>query len=155
VFGKLFLILPRDPRDLNIFNVRWSGRSSDQEVYEKIFKVRRNKVLAALYWFVEHTVLFQECKVIIDPSNLDWTGDDDEIPEDDDLGPSPDQTLMDHIVKIEGVDFEVSGTLGNTYCTIPMTEDAEILDEIQNSHAENDKGTTIIWPSFSETNFRI
>jgi hypothetical protein len=46
------------------------------------------------------------------------------------MGPSPNQTLMDQLDKIEGVDFEVSGTLGNIYCTIPTTEDTEILDEI-------------------------
>jgi hypothetical protein len=46
------------------------------------------------------------------------------------MGPSPDQTLMDHLDKIEGVDFEVSGTIGNRDCTIPMTEDADILDDI-------------------------
>jgi hypothetical protein len=76
---------------------------------------------------------------------------DDDTPEDDDLGPSLDQTTMDQIDKIEGVDVELSGTLGNTDCTIPTPEDADILDEIQNSHAGNDKGTYIKWPSFNET----
>jgi hypothetical protein len=49
------------------------------------------------------------------------------------------------------LDFEVSGTLDNTDCTIPTTEDAEILEEIQNSRAGNDKGITVNWPLFSET----
>jgi hypothetical protein len=112
---KLFLILPRDPTYLNILNIRRSGRSSDQEVYQNIFKVWKQKVLAALYFlFVGHNVLYQYYKVIIDPSNLDWIGDDDECtlpitctidtqdndtPEDDDVGPSPDQTIMDQLDK--------------------------------------------------------
>jgi hypothetical protein len=153
--------------------VRRSGRSSDQEVSENIFKVRKKKVFTALYWFVEHNILYQQFKVIIDPSNLDWMGDDeectlpttctikiqdDDTPEDDGIrsymGPSPDQNLMDQLDKIEGVDFEVSGTLGTTDCTIPTIEDAEILDEIRNSGAGNDKGTPLNWPS-SDIHFRV
>jgi hypothetical protein len=70
---RIFLILPRDPKYLNIMNVRRSGRSSDQEVCEKMFKVWRYEVLAALYWLLEHNLLYQyqEYKVIIDLSNLD------------------------------------------------------------------------------------
>jgi hypothetical protein len=75
---------------------------------------------------------------------------DNDTPEDDDLGPSPDQTLMDQLDNIEGVDFEVSVILSNIYCTIPTTEYSEILDEIRNSHAGNDNGTTLNWPSFSD-----
>jgi hypothetical protein len=60
------------------FCVRWSGRSSDQEVYENNLQVRRKKVLAALYWLVEHNVMYQEFKVIIDPSHLNWMGDDED-----------------------------------------------------------------------------
>jgi hypothetical protein len=56
--------------------VRRYGRFSDQEVYENVFKVRRNKVLAALYWLVEHTFMYQEYKVVVDLSKLDWMGDD-------------------------------------------------------------------------------
>lgn len=143
--SELFLTLPRKPGDLNILHVRRSGRSSDHEVYEKIFKVRKDKVLAALYWLVKHNVLYQEYNVQIDPSNLDWMGDDDECtlpitctidtqdddtPEDDDMGPSPDQTLMGQLDKKEDMDFEVSGTLGNTDCTVPTQEDSDILDDI-------------------------
>jgi hypothetical protein len=51
--SKFFLILPRDPKDLNILNVRRSGRYSDQEVYENIFKVRKQNVLADVYWLVD------------------------------------------------------------------------------------------------------
>jgi hypothetical protein len=75
--------------------------------------------------------------VIIDPSNLDWKGDEDECtlpitctidtqdngnPYDDSLVTSPYQTLMDQHDKIEGVYFEVPGTLSNTDCTIPKRD---------------------------------
>jgi hypothetical protein len=67
------------------------------------------------------------------------------------LTPSSDQTLIDQLDTIEGVDFEVSETLGNTDCTILTAEDAEILDDIRNKGTGNDKGTTLNCPSFSET----
>jgi hypothetical protein len=55
--SELFTTLPRKPGDLKVLNVRRSGRSSDHEVYENIFKVRKDKMLAALYWLVKHKVL--------------------------------------------------------------------------------------------------
>ena len=120
----LFLVLPRKPGDLDFLKVMRSGSSSDHEVYERVFTVRRTKVLAALYWLVEHNVLYKEYGVTIDPSNLDWMGDEevctlplncsietseDSTPEDDDMGPAPDQTLMEELDKFEELDLEVSG----------------------------------------------
>jgi hypothetical protein len=74
--SEIFPALPRKPGDLDVLNVIRSGRSSDQEVYEGFFKVRRQKVIAALYWLVEHNVLYKEYGVTIDTSNLDWMGDE-------------------------------------------------------------------------------
>jgi hypothetical protein len=75
-----------------------------------------------LYWRVEHNVLYKEYGVTIDPRNLDWMGDEEvctlplscsietsNTPEDDDMGPAPDQTLMEELDKLEEVDLEVSG----------------------------------------------
>jgi hypothetical protein len=76
--SELFTTLPRKPGDLDLLNVRRSGRSSDHEVYEKIFKVWKDTVLVALYWLVKPNVLYQYYEVVIDPSNLDWMGDENE-----------------------------------------------------------------------------
>jgi hypothetical protein len=101
--SELFTTLPRKPGDLNLLNVRRLERSSDNEFYERVFKVRKDKVLAALYLLVKHNVLYQEYEAVIDPSNIDWMGDENECvlpisctnqtdqdgsPEDDDMGPS-------------------------------------------------------------------
>jgi hypothetical protein len=59
-------------------NIRRLGRSSDNEVYERVLKARKDKVLAALYWLVKHNDLYQAYEVVIDPSNIDWMGDDNE-----------------------------------------------------------------------------
>jgi hypothetical protein len=76
--SELFTTLPRKPGDLNLLNVRRSGRSSDNEVYERVFKVRKDKVLSAPYCLVKYNVLYQYYDVVIDPSNLDWMGDENE-----------------------------------------------------------------------------
>jgi hypothetical protein len=71
---------------------------------------------------------------VIDPSNLDWMGDENECvlpisctiqtyqdgsPEDDDMGPSAVQTLMEKLDQMEGLDLGVSGTMSNTDCAPP------------------------------------
>jgi hypothetical protein len=124
--SELFLVLPRKPVDLDFLNVIRSRRSSYQEVYERVFKVRRQKVISTLYWRVEHNVLYKEYGLTIDPSNLDWMGDEevctlhiscyietseDNTPEDDNMGPAPDQILMEELDKLEEVDLEVSGKI--------------------------------------------
>jgi hypothetical protein len=164
--SELFMTLPRKPGDLNLLNVRRSGRSSENEVYERVFKVRKDKVLAALYWLVKHNVLYQEYLVVIDPSNLDWMGDENECilpisctiqtdqdgsPDDKDMGPSAGQTLMEKLDQMEGLDLEVSGTMSNTDCAPPTEEDARLLEEIRNSKAGKEKGATINWPAFGES----
>jgi hypothetical protein len=76
--SELFTTLPRKSGDLDLLNVRRLGRYSDNEVYEWVFKVRKDKVLAALFWLVKYKVLYQEYEVVIDPSNLDWMGNENE-----------------------------------------------------------------------------
>jgi hypothetical protein len=56
--AKLFLVLPRHTSDLDFLCVGWYGGSSDQEVYENIFKVYRKKLLASLYWLGHHILTF-------------------------------------------------------------------------------------------------
>jgi hypothetical protein len=73
-------------------------------------------MLAALYWLVKHNILYQEYDVVIDPSHLDWMGDENECilpisctiqieqdnsPEYDEMGPSAGQTMMDKLDKME------------------------------------------------------
>jgi hypothetical protein len=76
--SELFTTLSRKPGDLNLLNVRRWDRSSDHKVYKKIFKVRTDKVLLTLYWLVKHNIVYQEYNVVIDPSNIDWMGDENE-----------------------------------------------------------------------------
>jgi hypothetical protein len=123
-------------------------------------------VLAALYWLVKYNVLYQEYEVVIDPSNLDWMGDENECvllisctihtdqdssPEDDDMGPSAVQTLMEKLDQMEGLDVEASGTMYNTDSAPPTEEDARLLEEIRNSKAGKEKEATINWTAFDES----
>jgi hypothetical protein len=148
--SELFTNLPMKAGDLNVLNVRRSGRSSYHEVYEKILKARKDKVLSSLYCLVKQNALYQEYDVVIDPSSLDWMGDENECilpmpctihteqdtsPEDDNTGPSAGKTLMDNLDKMEGIDMEVSGTMSNTDCALSTEEDAWLLEEIWKSKA--------------------
>jgi hypothetical protein len=58
--SELFTTLPRKSGDINLLNVRRSGRSLENEVCDRVFKVRKHKVLTALYWLVKHNALYQE-----------------------------------------------------------------------------------------------
>jgi hypothetical protein len=75
----------------------------------------------------------------------------DSSPEDDDMGPSSRQTLMEKLDQMEGLDLEVSGTMSNTDCAPPTEEDARLLEEIWNSKSGQEKGATINWPAFGES----
>jgi hypothetical protein len=57
--SELFNTLPRKPGDINLLNVRRSGRSSDTEVYERVSKVHKDKVLEAIYCLVKYNLLYQ------------------------------------------------------------------------------------------------
>jgi hypothetical protein len=75
----------------------------------------------------------------------------DSSPEDDDMGPSARQTLMEKLDQMEGLYVEVSGTLYNTYCAPPTEEDARLLEDIRNSKAGKEKGATINRPAFCDS----
>jgi hypothetical protein len=77
--------------------------------------------------------------------------DQDSIPEDEDMGTSAGQTLMDKLDQMEGLDLEVSGKMSNTECAPPTEEDARLFEEIRNSKAGKEKGATINWPAFGES----
>jgi hypothetical protein len=51
----------------------------------------------------------------------------DSSPDDDEMGPSAGQTLMEKIDQMEGLDMELSGTMSNTDCAPPTEEDAMML----------------------------
>jgi hypothetical protein len=75
----------------------------------------------------------------------------DSSPDDDGIGPSTGQTLMEKLDQIEGLDLEVLGAMSNTYCAPPTKEYARLLEDIRNSKAGKKKGATITWPAFVES----
>jgi hypothetical protein len=53
------------------------------------------------------------------PASCTIQTDQDSSPDDDYMGPSSGQTLMEKIDKMEGLDLEVSGNFSNTDCSPP------------------------------------
>ena len=160
-------ILPRLPKDLTIVKVLRKGQTKSQEVFEKMFTVRKREVLAALHWLVKHNELYKKYSVKVDEKNLYWMGEKNsavlpvlgklyedldnkhEVVEDDDIGPAPTQTLVDMLHE-ENCDYDVAGSFCNTDNFIPSEKDKKILASIKNSKYGKKKGAVINWPEFSD-----
>ena len=63
-------ILPRIPEEVRILHVK--GRINKKTGKEVNLTVRRHKVTKALKWLLKYNVLYQEMKIEIDESKLDW-----------------------------------------------------------------------------------
>ena len=70
--------LPRLPESIKIIKILRKGISKEQDVYQKMFCVRRFNTLRALGWLIKYNVLYQEFKVQIDENNLKWMNDTNE-----------------------------------------------------------------------------
>jgi hypothetical protein len=75
----------------------------------------------------------------------------DDSPEDDNMVQSAGQTLIEKLDNMEGLYFEVSGTLSNTDCALLTEEDSQLLEESLKSKAGKEKGETINWPAFGKS----
>lgn len=73
---KVFNVLPRLPKDVNMVKLIKTVKDKDGEMKTKLLKVRKEKVLSALTWLVEHNVEYGD--IVIDENNLDWMGNDEE-----------------------------------------------------------------------------
>lgn len=101
-------ILPRYPTELKLLKVVRSYQNNNNESSKRIFTIRKDRVLEALYWLKRYNSVYQDIQ--IDESRLDWIGDDnkghlddyiesteingdEEADEPYDLGCSPQQCL--------------------------------------------------------------
>jgi hypothetical protein len=104
--------LPRLPRDTTVLKVLHSFQKeigSTKQSVNKTFRVRKKVVLEALYWLKKHNYLYEHIE--IDESNLDWIDGDEadldyyvkeivddydptDVDDNDDKGPSVDQTTV-------------------------------------------------------------
>ena len=79
---ELCTVLPR--KKVNGIRVVKNYTGKDGEIETTTFKIRRDKVLAALYWLKKHNHIYRN-EVVIDTSNLDWMGDSNEMDLDIDI----------------------------------------------------------------------
>ena len=160
-------ILPRLPKDVRIVKVLRKSQTKKQEVFEKMFTVRKQVVLDALRWLVQHNQLYKQYAVRVEEKNLEWMGTSETavLPvfqslydhssqnysgdDDDDTGPAPTQTLTGVLHK-ENAEFDVAGTFSNIDSFVPSEEDRELLKTIKNSKYGKKKGAVINWPEFSD-----
>jgi hypothetical protein len=67
--------LPRQPEDINIVKVVRKGMNKHQDVFERMFKVQKQRVLVALKWLIRFNTLYRDYSVEIKEDNLSWMGD--------------------------------------------------------------------------------
>ena len=158
---SLATILPRPVSDVNVIRVEQLVRSEigSDVFHRKAFKVRRSKVITALYWLKQHNPEYADIE--IDESNLEWIGESDagyidvkvivvEHGDDDnnntnDIGPVPDLINRENTIPATG--------LVDNGDNAQMSEDdqeiaAELQDTIDNS--QNKRGITTTWPALEE-----
>ena len=162
--SEIAMVLPRLPDTINVIKILRKGVTKDQDTYQKMFKVRRSKVINALKWLVKYNVLYRQYNVHVNEKNLDWMDGQEEalLPikndvmtgmneahDDGDMGPSVAQTLMSDIPNVEA-DYEMSGSLLNLNIQHPTLNDRKILSEIKNATKGSNKNIVVNWPAFSD-----
>ena len=152
-------ILPRLPKDCNV--VRYIKETKSRVVGEtsvKIFKIRRQKVVAALVWLKKYHIGYKD--ITIEESNLDWMGTsaeeelpieadieiDDKETEMEDLGPSPDINIAP--VEECEANHVHNGVLAEDSPIIASEEDRVIAEAIERTNT--DGGIVLNWPSVGE-----
>jgi hypothetical protein len=68
--------LPRLPHEISLIRLIKKYKDENGEISSKIFNVRRDKVLKALYWLKKHSIAFEDVEIVIE--NLSWMSNNNE-----------------------------------------------------------------------------
>jgi hypothetical protein len=164
-------VLPRLPTDVQFVKVVNKYLQDGGQVSSKMFIIRRQEVLDALWWLKEHNIEYSDIE--IEESSLDWieNSSEQELPanliqtdeEEDqsskagavDLGPSESQTLSGVSENPEdGCEADtVLGILPSIAPHLPKAKDVEVVNTINSGLDEHNKKhhTTIQFPYKSPT----
>jgi hypothetical protein len=140
-------VLPRLPQDISLIRIIKQYKDDNGEISSKIFTVRRSKVIEALYWLKEYSIVFQDININID--NLSWMENKeekqlpaieentilDDIPDLNahDRGPSISQ--IDDVIENENDYNEITGTqISNTTGTKMDADNIEINNKISQAY---------------------
>ena len=153
-------ILPRLPTDVNLVNVVKSFLDSEKNPQKLTFRIRKDKVLAALHWLVRYNTEYKN--VTIKESNLGWmTQEEQDLPCCRDTGGGNDTMENEsndaNYVNIHD-DPNPTSTGNQTYGYIttpnsrnnPQEKDKAITEVLQQAHDQYSSGTTIDFPYVSE-----
>ena len=156
--------LPRPLEDVNVIRVEQFVRAEiGSEIFRrKAFKVRRSKVITALYWLKQHDPEYFDIE--IDESNLEWIGQSDcgyidvkvVVIEDEDA-------VSNNVNEDNGPNREAdketdenalpaTGYVDNGGTAELSQLDTEINSELRNAvdSSENRRNINVAWPSISE-----
>ena len=166
--GEICHEFPRLPTDVKVVKMvrHYVDCEGDEQVH--IYKVRRHKVLAALYWLKKHHKEYaNDPDLIINEQNLDWMGGKNEADlkgvinlettsssendkmSDETVGVSEEQAS--YMKGLYGDDiFEVSGTVEETAHMETNQNDHDTLQALKHA-ASSTSSTRINWPQTSRT----
>lgn len=75
--------LPSLPESVKAVRMVRTYKDADGSMQVRTYMVNRKRVMSALYWLVEHHVdyrrAFEAGELTLDPSNLDWMGEEEEV----------------------------------------------------------------------------
>ena len=152
------------PSDITVVTIVKKFKDDNGNINNKIFSVRKIKVLNTLYWLSKYSKVFKEGCIQIDPSRLDWMGDDierelplktqiieidrEETEVKKDNGPSYDQ--VEKVLQQEDYSEEVYGSFTNgTNNKEHSVETKTINCLLQNAYNNSDQNG-IEWPYVCE-----
>ena len=162
--NSLATILPRPLNDVNVIRVEQLVRSEiGSEIFKrKAFKVRRSKVITALYWLKQHNPEYFDIE--IDETKLEWIGKSDcgyidvkvIVVEDgdpkkdtlnEDNGPNRDADIETEENNLPCTGYVDNGGMG------PLSEiDSEINSELREAvdQSSNRGNINVSWPSIGQ-----
>ena len=164
--GEVCHVFPRLPSDVKVVKMVRHYVGCDGDDQTQVYKVRKDKVLAALYWLKKHHKEYANDEdLVIDEGNLDWmkgknevdlkgvidleatTSDELKMDSNMTVGVSEEQTsLMRETNDVEN--FDVSGVVENTAHVVTNDNDEEIVQAMKDASRQN-KQERMNWPQTS------
>ena len=164
--GEVCHVFPRLPTDVKVVKMVRYYIDCEGDEQTHIYKVRKDKVLAALYWLKKHHKEYaNDHQLVIDERNLDWMGNENEADlkgvinleattssssddsRDETIGVSEEQNSMNR----EFTDhefFEVSGVVEENAHMETNDNDKETLQALKNASMPT-TNSRVNWPQTS------
>lgn len=161
--------LPRLPENVKAIKMVRTFTGSDGQISTKTYMVNKDRVMRALWWLVRHhrdyKAAYENGELVIDPSNLDWLGDDEEgeLPSvakiertfdsreeadgEEVAAVSEAQKLNPEVTETD--EIECSGIVCNSETSVTSEAHDSLMRSLKNAANGNAKVSVLDWPQTS------